>query len=160
MTQSECLAEEIAEDLLYRTGRALVDGDMRWLDDCFHLPVLVETASGKQIIRTEDGVHNTMRNVRRYLAARDVVDVVRTVVDAQFVGPNLIGSTHVSSMLRSDGSTFRAPFPVFSMIRNFEENWKIVSSTYAILDDPQHENILCQRTIDWQNVTVDGATGT
>lgn len=142
MAKSDGHAEDIAEDLLYRTGLAHTTGDMKAAAECFELPQLMETSSGRMLIETEDEVIRVFKNVRRYLAENDVSDIVRTVVSAEFLDPNLIGSTHVSRLMKSDGTLFRAPYPTYSILRRTGGEWRIVSSTYAILDAPEHNSAL------------------
>ena len=144
----ERIADEIADDLLYRTGRAITSGDLEWADGCFQLPQFMETVDGSQLIETEEGVRQVIRNVRAYYAANGVTDVVRTVISAEFVDPNTIGSTHVARLMKAGGKAFRAPYPVYSIIRKIGDDWKIVSTSYAILDAPDHNRALRARPSD------------
>lgn len=139
---SDATAEDIADDLLFRTGRAFDFDDPVDVSDCFILPQYVETQLGSRLIESEEEVRNSFASVRKYYLDNDVADVVRTVVSAEFLDPDTIGSTHVSRLLRPGGVLFRAPFPTYSIIRRTKKGWKIASCSYAILDAPDHNRAL------------------
>lgn len=143
-------AETIAEEVLYITGKAILEED----DDMFiascALPHLMETSKGRHIITTEAELSDTLSSVRLYMKRNDIVDLVRTVVSARFIDADTIESTHVSLMLGKNGETTRSPYPVYSVIRRFGSSWKIVSSLYAILDNEEHNNALLSGGKLWQ----------
>ncbi len=139
---SDLTAEDIAEELLYRTSRSLTSDDLTSVADCFILPQYIETQLGSRLIETEDAVRQVFSSVRKYFVENDVTDIVRTVISAEFLSPDTVGSTHVSRLMRGDGGLFRAPYPVYSIIRRVDGDWKIASSSYAILDAPEHNKAL------------------
>ncbi|MEO0697987.1 MAG: hypothetical protein AAFY84_18055 [Pseudomonadota bacterium] len=136
--RTDGLAEEIADELLFRTGKALTTGDPNWLDGCFELPQFMGTIEGTRLIKTEDGLREVFESVRCYYEANGVTDIVRTVVSAEFVGTRTVTANYASRLIRSDGTFFRKPYPQASLIRNLSGSWKIVSSSYVILDSPAH----------------------
>lgn len=136
-------AEDIAEDLLYRTGLAIDDGHFTAFGACFALPCVVETEHGLKIITKMRGIKETFQNVRNYYHENGVTTVARDVVEAQFLTHDTIGSTHVTSLLTKDGTVFRKPFPTYSVLRRgADAKWRIISCTYAILDSPRHNQAL------------------
>lgn len=139
-------AETIAEDLLYQTGKALLAGDDDMFIACLHLPQLMETGNGRRLIRSEDEVRQVLRDLRAFMKKRGVVDMVRTVVSAEFLDADTVGSTHVCLLVQKDGSSTRAPYPVYTIIKRFGPTWLMVSSLYAILDSDEHNDVLlsCQ----------------
>lgn len=147
MTQDR-LADEIAEDLLYRTGKAMSADVFDWVCECFDLPQIVETLDGKSLIETEDDLLRIFRNLRQYYAKHNVTDVARTVVTAEFIDAETIGMTHAAQLMRPGGEVFRAPYPVYSILRKFGEVWKIAGCSYAILDAPEHNRALIGRPND------------
>lgn len=138
----DLLAEDIAEELLYRTGQALAGRNENGATACFAIPFLIDTAYGQRLIETEDAVREIYAHVRTYLAENDVTDVVRTVHSAEFLAPDIIGTIHVSQLMKSDGTAFRRPYPVYSVLHKSGRVWRIASSTYAILDAPEHNAVL------------------
>ncbi|MEO9823691.1 MAG: hypothetical protein ABJF50_04635 [Paracoccaceae bacterium] len=139
---SDLTAEDIAEELLYRTGNTLVANDIGKIADCFIVPQYMETLLGSRLIESKEAVEQVIISIRQYLTDNDLVDPVRTVVSAEFLDGDTVGSTHVSRLIRTDGELFRAPYPVYSIIRRVGDDWKIASSSYAILDAPDHNRAL------------------
>lgn len=135
-------ADEIADDMLFRTGRALTSGDPDSLKECFEFPFIIETQEGTRMIESDAGLLKIYENVRGYYDQNDVKDVVRTVVSAEFIDPNTIGTTSVARLMQSGGKQFRNPYPLFSTLSNVRGTWKLVSCTYAILDAPEHNKAL------------------
>lgn len=140
---SDLTAEGIAEDLLYRTGNTLFATDIGKIADCFIVPQYMETLLGSRLIESKEAVEQVILSVRQYLVENGVVDPVRTVVSAEFLDSDTVGSTHVSRLMRADGELFRAPYPVYSIIRRVgQDDWKIASTSYVILDAPEHNRAL------------------
>lgn len=139
---SDLTAEDIAEELLYRTGNTLVANDIGKIADCFIVPQYVETLLGSRLIESKEALEHVIVSVRQYLNDNGLVDPVRTVVSAEFIDDETVGATHVSRLMRADGELFRAPYPVYSIIRRVGDDWKIASSSYAILDAPEHNRAL------------------
>ena len=135
-------AESIAEELLYITGKALLEADFQMFSECFRLPQMMETVDGRRLISTESEFQYTFNSVRRHLHKCGVTDFARAVVSAKFLDADTIGSTHVSSLLDADGNEAAPPYPVYSVIRRYGRTWRIVSSLYAILDNPAYNEAL------------------
>jgi len=135
-------AEDIADDLLFQTGKALTSGDPHWLKNCFEVPFIMETQEGTRLIEAEAEILSIFDCVQRYYKKNDVVDIIRTVVSAEFIDTRTIGATSVTRLMQSGGRQFRNPFPLYSTISNASGSWKLVSSTYAILDAPEHNKAL------------------
>lgn len=139
----DCAAEEIADLLLFETGTALLSGDFDRFSVCFGLPHVIETAESRTVIRDLDGLRNVFDDMRAYYRDTQVVDVVRTVVEARFLDADTVGSTHVASIVHADGVSRRKPYPVYSVLRRYEPlDWKIMSSLYVILDSDTHNAVL------------------
>ena len=139
---SDVTAEDIAEELLYRTSNLLVADDAFKIAECFVLPQYLETVWGSRLIESEEEVLQVISQVRQYYLENNVSDLVRTVVSANFLDSDTVGSTHVSRLMRENGELFRAPFPVYSILRRVGDGWKIASTSYAILDAPEHNRAL------------------
>ena len=139
----DCAAEEIADELLFVTGKALLAGDFARFSACFGLPHVIETAQGRSVITRVEDLRRIFDDLRDYYHLQQVVDVVRTVVEARFIDSDTIGSTHVARVIQADGKPQRPPYPVYSVIRRHGHlDWKIMSSLYAILDCSEHNEVL------------------
>ena len=136
-------AEEIAEDLLYRTGKPISCGDYHGIEECFILPQTVETLEGMRVLRGKADLWAIFETVRNYYREHGVVNCARTILDAKFRTDRLIDSIHVTRLMRAGGELFRAPFPVYSTLRLDDDGkWRIKQSNYAILDSRAHSKAL------------------
>ena len=136
------IAEDIAEELLFRTGRAMLDGNEDDLVACFWVPAVFETIEGVSHIQTIKELRNVYRNVYRNLKRNGVADMARTVVSAQFIDNNIIGTTHVAVRLGPDGEHVGKPYPVYSTLKQLKSEWRIESCIYAVLNDPRMNKAL------------------
>ena len=145
MTQ-DIAAEIVAEDLLYQTGKAVLTENDDLFLSCVHLPYSLETSTGARLITSRSEIICVLDDLRNYMKREGYVDFARTVVEAEFIDSDTIGSTHVSLMTTASGKAKRNPYPVYSIIRRFGRNWKMVSSLYAILDSDEHNAALLSKT--------------
>ena len=141
MTQ-DIAAETIIEDILYLTGKAIMEDDDDLFVSCVAFPLLQETINGQRVMVSRDEISKMLSGVRQYMKENDFVDLVRTVVSAEFVDADTVSSTHVSLMLHRENRVERSPYPVHSVIRRIGTSWKLVSSIYAILDSVGHNAAL------------------
>lgn len=139
---SDLTAEDIVEELLYRTSKALKSDDSKGVETCFVIPQYMETLLGSRLIESEEALLQVFASVRKYFKENCVTDVVRTVVSAEFLDADTVGATHVSRLIQRDGELFRSPYPVYSIIRRVDSGWKVASTSYAILDAPEHNKAL------------------
>ena len=140
------VAEDITEELLYRTGLALVEGRLDGVEDCFLLPHSMETTEGVRIVRTPEDVRRMFEEVRSYFADSGVVNIVRTVVEARFVSDTEVESVHVSRLWRNSDERPETTYPVFSVIRLCDDRkWRIAHSNYAITESRSHGSALLAR---------------
>lgn len=152
----DLVAEDIAEELLYRTGRIYLTGNLEHGIDYFEFPHSIETQDGNRVVETVDDFRTVFEAVRRYFKENGITDVVRTVVSAEFIERNLIGSTHVTRLMRED-QLFRAPYPAYSLLRQSGGTWRIAHSVFAIVDSPEHNAALLTGTLGRSD---DGSDGT
>ena len=144
----DCAAEEIADELLFKTGKAILVGDFDGFHACFGLPHLIEVEAGRRLLKSSADLRGVFDGVRRYYESRAVVDLARTVVEARFLDADTIGSTHVARLLQDEGTVLRNPFPVYSIIRRHGHlDWKVMSSVYAILDSDAHNAALLSEKV-------------
>ena len=101
-------ADEVANDLLFRTGKMLETGEAHWIKDCFHFPQTVETSVGKRKLFSEACVIDVFESVREFYEKEKITSIARAVISAERLAPDLIGSVHVAKLLRDSGEPYRA----------------------------------------------------
>lgn len=136
MLSTKDIAEDIADDLLYRTGQALLSGNEADFAECFWMPVVIETIEGVTDIQTYPELIGVYRNVTQNLKGTGVTNLARSVLSARFLENDIIGSTHISQKLSPDGEPIGKPYPVYSTLTQKLSEWRIETSIYAILSDP------------------------
>jgi len=119
-----------------------LNGNFEAFSVCFHVPSFVETFEGKRYLRTENDVKTVFDAVREYYRTQAVTNVVRECISAEFHNPETIHNSHITRLLRDGEELFRRPFPVYSILRKFGDNWKVTYSQYAIDDAPKHTKAL------------------
>jgi len=136
MLSTKEIAEDIADDLLFRSGRALLSGNESAFSKCFWVPTVIETIEGVTHIQTHCELINVYQNVYQNLQASGVTNLARSIVSAQFMDDKIIGSTHVAQKLCRDGEPIGTPYPVYSTLKQVGSEWRVESCIYAVLNDP------------------------
>ena len=142
MLSTKEIAEDIAEDLLFRSGRALLAGKEDDFVACFWVPTVIETIEGVTHIQTVSEFRNMYRNVYHNLKRSGVTNLARTIVSAKFIDRNIIGTTHVAVRLGLSGEQVGTPYPVYSTLKQLKSEWRIESCIYAVLNDPRMNRAL------------------
>lgn len=144
----DCAAEEIADELLFKTGKALMARDFGSFSACFGFPHIIETQDARRVLKDMDDLRHVFDDVVHYYGEQGVVDLARTVIEAKFLDADTIGSTHVARLMQAKGVVLRKPFPVYSIIRRHDHiDWKVMSSVYAILDSKEHNAVLVSERV-------------
>ncbi len=137
-------AREIAEDLLERTGTAMVAGDFPGFAECFHFPQDLDTFDGNITITSPTELKHVFFQVLECYQSLGVTNMVRHVVAAEFRGPAEIMSTH-ESRLFSGAALIKEPYVVLSVLKRKDGLWKIFRSQYAIADMPRLNTALLNK---------------
>lgn len=139
----DCAAEDIAEHVLFETGKSLFSGDFDHFAAYFCFPNVIETADSRTVICDPKALRAVFDDMRCYYRQMQVIDMVRAVVDAQFLDSDTVAATHVTSMVHADGVSRRNPYPIYSVLRRHDPlEWKFQSSLYVILDCETHNAML------------------
>lgn len=141
MSRTLSTAREVAEALLERSRRALLDNDFEGFLQCFALPVEIETFDGRRWLKTPEHVRGLFDAVRYHHRKTGVTDAVQHVVEAVFKDPATVAATHETRLLNKNVLT-QKPYPVFSLLIDGEQGWQIKSITFAIEDQPDHNKAL------------------
>ncbi|MEM9971467.1 MAG: hypothetical protein AAF762_10265 [Pseudomonadota bacterium] len=138
---SDPAAEEIADELLYLTGKALATECFEFFRPHFDLPQIIETLSGDRLIASERDLRMLFDDVCAEYRKKGVVNVVRSIVSSQFIDADTIGSTHVSHTIDRNGEAIGTPYPTYSILRRKSDGWKIVRSMVVLLHRPEIEAV-------------------
>ncbi|MEM7384604.1 MAG: hypothetical protein AAF514_06630 [Verrucomicrobiota bacterium] len=139
---SDFAAEEIADEILFLTGKAIREGHFEHFRVHFLLPQLIETLSGSKLLQTENDIRDIFDGVQSQMLKNKVVDIVRTIHSADFIDTDTIGSTHISSMIRADGTPLSPAYPTYSILKRVSGEWKIASSRVVILSGNKMDDVL------------------
>ena len=135
-------AREIAEYLLERSGSSIMVGDFDTFKTCFALPQYMDTFEGRRSIETIEDVRDIYDNLRAYYQSKSVVELNRICVEASFRDTQTVASTHEARMISKDAVLVQSPYPVFSILRLYDDGWKVAYSQVAIADEPKHNQAL------------------
>ena len=142
MPEGPQAAKRIAEELLEQTGKALMSGDFEAFSTCFALPHRIDTFDGSDVLQTLDDMEKRFFGVRSYFQDNCVTDLVRHVIEADFVDEDTIHSSHQTRVL-SGTILVQAPFPNLSVLKRVEGQWRAEATQYAIADSEHHNAALC-----------------
>ena len=134
-------AHKIVEHLLDETGAALMSGDFQRLMECFQLPYEIGTFAGQRTVTSEAEMRTTFDGVRTHLQARNVTDLVRRCMEAEFLDPETIDSTHESRVMAGPVQV-QETFVVYSRQWIVDGRWRVGWSQYAITDAPAYIAVL------------------
>lgn len=123
----------ISQDLLDRSGRAYLSGDFDAFADCFALPHTVSTFESVRVIPDTAALLDVFHAMRRFFESRQVTDIVRPCILADFTDPDTIRATHETRLL-AGSMLVQRPSVALSTIKRFGESWRVVDGQYAIPD--------------------------
>ncbi len=141
MQQNLSTAREVSEALLERSRRALIENDFEAFLQCFALPAELETFEGRRWLKTDEHVRTLFDAIRYHHRKTGVTDAVQHVVEAVFKDPETVVATHETRLLSNNVLT-QKPYPVFSLLVDGAQGWKVKSMTFAIEDQPDHNKAL------------------
>lgn len=141
MNQPFETAAQVSEYLLEKTGRAILGDDVEEFIKYVTLPIEIQTFEGRRVIRRQEEMRKVFGAVRAHYATIGVTDMVRYCVEAAFTDADTVVAMHETRLIT--GSVIkRNPFPTLSMLKFDGEDWKIVSCSYAIEDQKEHNAAL------------------
>lgn len=128
---SDAAARAIAEDLLERTGAALLRRDADAFVAAFAVPHRLSTYDRSRILQDEDALRRVFHRMCDEFAAMGVTDITRECLSARFRDPDTIAQTYISHVM-SGTRRLREPYPCFSVLVRQGGTWKVQSSDYAL----------------------------
>ncbi|KUF11243.1 hypothetical protein [Pseudoponticoccus marisrubri] len=130
-------AARIAQDMLDRTGAALIARDFDSFAAFFRLPKTLATEDGIRLLRNTADLRAAFDNACDHYAESGVTRLDRQVEAALFDGPEIIRFAHVTLLHGAEGP-IRAPYTSCSVIARLDEGWRVVDSQYALREASAH----------------------
>lgn len=134
-------ARDLAEQLLEESRQGLMEGRFDLFSDGIALPLRIETFEGQREVRTTGELRQVFDAIRHLLMQLGVTDLVRRCVEAEFAGPDMMRTTYETRLLHGN-NLIQDPFPVYAVARHVDGRWKVVSSSYAVTDQPAIVRVL------------------
>ena len=119
-----------------------MDGDFETFKTCFALPQYMDTFEGRHFIESLEDLRGIFDSVRAYYQSKGVVELNRICVEASFRDTRTVVSTHEARMISKGAVLVQTPYPVFSILRCYDDGWKVAYSQVAITDEPKHNQAL------------------
>ncbi|MEO9821533.1 MAG: hypothetical protein ABJQ34_02985 [Paracoccaceae bacterium] len=116
----------------------MMAGDFETFKTCFALPQYMDTFEGRRFIETLEDLRDIFDSVRQFYQSKCVVELNRNCVEASFRDHCTVASTHEARMINENAVLVQSPYPVFSILRHYEDGWKVAYSQIAITDEPKH----------------------
>lgn len=124
-------AQEITDNILDVTGRALLSGEFAAFEPFFALPYRCSTLGSQIIFETSADLKRAFGNMHDKFKLMRVTDLVRVTVAAEFTGRDRIQATHVSHPMAGDVRA-AAPYPVYAIMQRVGGDWKVAYNDYAL----------------------------
>ena len=124
-------ARRIHEELLERTGHALLTEEFESYLECFSIPLNIITLSGRKSVTSPDDLKVIFDGVSARISRFNVTHFSRNCLSAVFVGDQTIHAAHQTRMV--SGSVLVGPaIPAFSVIKKIGSSWKVSDQEYAV----------------------------
>jgi hypothetical protein len=142
----EMSAEDVINYTLDRTGMGLETGNFELFSSCFALPHRLSTFEGEKLIETSKDMREVFDSVRNHLATIGGANIVRHVVTAAYRTPTQVEGVHMSHVMNGN-LRIKEPYPVFSIVKWIEGQWKVAASDYAIDPEDPHAAVLIRSVV-------------
>ena len=124
------IAVQIHEELLRKSGDALILDNFEAYAECFKLPFSLETYSGTETIHDLFELSSVFERVRARITQHCVTHFVRRSIAAEFVSAVVIHASHETRMV--SGSLLVGDIiPAFSKLVKFNNQWRVSDQQYA-----------------------------
>jgi len=133
--------KDIHQDLLDRSGEALMTGDFELMKGCFALPQGFSTFDGERVVETHEQLEAVFHDVRDEYARKGVTRLIRTVIAAKRVSAHQIQATHMAHLFAGN-TRITKPYPVFAVCQWTGSEWRVASSDYAVEPGTNHSRVL------------------
>ncbi|MEO0486456.1 MAG: hypothetical protein AAF092_11150 [Pseudomonadota bacterium] len=129
-TSSDRAARAVANHVLEETRVAYLTGDYARFKACCHLPQLIGSFDGDRVISEDAELRAIFDRMTAFFGTEEVVDLHRTLIVAEFRGPDAVEATFVSKYLFKSGQLGEETY-AHGVLRRIDGTWKIAESRYA-----------------------------
>lgn len=129
------LAVDIHQEILDRTGTAMMTGDFAAFRVCFTLPTVFETFETRREVTSEAELRAVFDRVTENRRVQRVQDMARRCIMAEFRDPETIAATHETRYIYIGNILAPVISAGFSVLRLQDGLWKVASSQYSVDGD-------------------------
>ncbi len=144
MAVSAFKAHAICDDILQRSGPALIARDFVAFASCFAVPTEVLTFEGARFLTTSEELRVAFEGGCAHFRSSGAQQLIRHIVVAELTDLHTISSTHECRVLGHRIVLLQALYAVHSTLKLMDESWRITRSCYAVEDAPHCERALLQ----------------
>lgn len=125
-------ARDIAQDFLDRQGAATLAADIEetlaWCD----LPCTLDSLEGRVVATTEAQMRTICAAFIQRLKDRQMTDMARRCLEAEFKGPDTIWATYETRYVRAGNLLSDDPYVGFVILVRGADRWKISMMQFAV----------------------------
>ena len=126
----DSLAVQIHQQLLSKSGDALISDNFEVYAECFKLPFSLETYSRTETIHDHTELRSVYERVRARITQHCVTHFVRRSIAAEVMSSAVIHAAHETRMV--SGAMFVGETtPAFSKLVKFDNQWRVSDQQYA-----------------------------
>ncbi|WP_432816989.1 hypothetical protein [Sulfitobacter sp. JB4-11] len=126
-------ASDIVDDVLNRTGQALMNGEFAPFVAHFRLPQQIETIEGRQYVATPEDLRVLFASVRAFHRRLGINRIVRACIQAEYKGDDCVEG--VFKALFFKGSTLvHSVETTFVVLYRNADIWQVGYNMYGISD--------------------------
>lgn len=140
MTERET-AYHIAEEILAKTGTAIMKGDFDAFGRWFTVPMTTESFDGQRRVESLTDLRAVFDGAFRFYNLLNVTDLIRHVITAEFAADGTLHTVHEARLL-SYQIMLEQKTTCFSRMRRIDGSWKIDLTRYANTRAPQLDAVL------------------
>lgn len=131
--QDTAEAMAIHQDLLDRSGAAMMARDYAAFRAVFALPTVIETFEFRCVLDSEAALRDLFDRVTHHRDVGRVADIVRRCVSAGYRDADTICATHETRYILQGNILQKEPHSGFSVLqRDAAGDWRVSSSQYAV----------------------------
>ncbi|MCT4557164.1 MAG: hypothetical protein N4A61_03795 [Pelagimonas sp.] len=134
-------AFDISQSLLDRTARAQMEDDFDAFFQHVTLPYSLAADGEQTIMHNRQEVQGTFDAVRAHYMSLGTTELKRMVTFALFDGPDIIHSTHETTVL-GDGVPVAPSFSTYVRYKRTDQGWRIQHSQFWLSDLPGVTEVL------------------
>jgi len=125
-------AHRIFQDLLDRSGGAMLSRDMTALLRWFAIPNTVESFEGRRTLNTEAETRALFETIMARQHEQCITHMIRRVTHAEFRDPDTIWATHETRYVYHNKVLSDSPHEGFSILHRYPDCWKVHHAQFTV----------------------------